>query len=78
MAEKNDSELVQSISEQIKELVRREIDHAKDELRDSAKSLGAGGALVGSAGILATYGGGAAVTAVVLFLAGGYRRGRPR
>lgn len=64
----DDSELLQSISRQIGELVRRELEHAKDELRANAKSLGAGGALVGSAGVLATYGGAAATAGVGLLL----------
>lgn len=61
--------LVADLTEQTRELVRGEVALAKAELTDTAKHAGIGAGLFGGAGIIALYGVGAVVTAVIALLA---------
>jgi uncharacterized membrane protein YqjE len=62
-------ELVTRLSSQISELVRGEFALAKAELAEKGKRAGLGAGLVGAAGALALYGGGALVATVIALLA---------
>ncbi|MEU4248457.1 phage holin family protein [Amycolatopsis sp. NPDC026612] len=68
MAEPHHTDPVGGIADQIAELVRREIAHAKEELRESAKSAGLGGGMIGAAGVAGLYGGASIIAAAVLLL----------
>jgi hypothetical protein len=57
------------IADQLAELIRRELAHAKEELRESAKSAGLGGGMIGAAGVAGLLGGAALTAAAVLLLA---------
>jgi uncharacterized membrane protein YqjE len=63
------SELIQRASQQTATLVRDEIRLAKLELQDKGKRLGAGAGLLGGAGLVAFFGVGALIAAVILALA---------
>jgi hypothetical protein len=69
MAEPRTTDPVGGIADQLAELIRREIAHAKEELRESAKSAGLGGGMIGVAGVAGLYGGAALTAAAVLLLA---------
>ncbi|AEK44338.1 phage holin family protein [Amycolatopsis mediterranei] len=69
MGEPDQTDPVGGIADQIAELVRREISHAKKELRESAKSAGLGGGMIGAAGVAGLYGGASITAAAVLLLA---------
>jgi membrane protein len=58
-------ELVQRLSAQLSELVRRELALARAELTAKGKRAGAGAGLGGAAGVVALYGGGALVAAAI-------------
>jgi uncharacterized membrane protein YqjE len=62
------SELVQRATEQISRLVREELTLARAELTEKGKHTGFGVGLFGGGGVLAIYGGGALLTALVLAL----------
>jgi uncharacterized membrane protein YqjE len=62
-------ELVTRLSTQISELVRGELALAKAELAEKGKRAGVGAGLAGGAAVLALYGGGALITAVIALLA---------
>jgi uncharacterized membrane protein YqjE len=62
-------ELVTRLSTQISELVRGELALAKAELAEKGKRAGVGAGLAGAAAVLALYGGGALIAAVIALLA---------
>jgi uncharacterized membrane protein YqjE len=62
-------ELVTRLSTQISGLVRAELQLAKAELAEKGKRAGVGAGLAGAAGVLALYGLGAIVAAVIAALA---------
>jgi uncharacterized membrane protein YqjE len=62
-------ELVTRLSTQISELVRAELQLAKAELAQKGKRAGVGAGLAGTAGVLALYGLGALIAAVIAALA---------
>lgn len=63
------SELVNDMSTQVSRLVRDELKLAQYELVGKGKRFGVGAGLAGAAGVLAWYGGGTLVAALVLALA---------
>jgi membrane protein len=63
------AQLISEASEQVSRLVREEMQLVAVELRQKGAHLGAGAGLVGIAGVLAFYGGGALVACAVLALA---------
>lgn len=63
------ADLVKLASEQISHLVRDELRLAQLELTRKGKQAGIGAGMLGGAGVLALYGGGALVATVVLLLA---------
>src|SRR5690242_9677247 len=62
-------ELVTRLSSQVSELVRGELALAKAELAEKGKRAGIGAGLAGTAGVLALYGLGALIAAVIAALA---------
>src|SRR3954464_3819946 len=62
-------ELVQELTTDASTLVRKELALAQVELKEKGKRAGIGGGLFGTAGLLALYGLGALIAAVVLALA---------
>lgn len=62
-------ELVQQMSQQTATLVRKELQLAQLEMKEKGKHVGIGAGLFGGAGVVALYGGGALVAAIVLGLA---------
>ncbi|GAA1504863.1 phage holin family protein [Sphaerisporangium rubeum] len=62
-------ELVKQMSEDVSRLVRDEIRLAALELSRKGKRAGLGAGMFGGAGVLALYGGGALIAAVILALA---------
>lgn len=62
-------ELVKQLSAQTSVLVRQEIELAKVELSEKGKRAAIGGGMFGAAGLVALYGVGALVAAVILVLA---------
>lgn len=62
-------ELVKRAAGQTAELVRKEIQLAQLELKDKGRRAGKGIGMLGGAGVVALYGGGALVAAAVLGLA---------
>ena len=62
-------ELVQQMSQQTATLVRKELQLAQLEMKEKGKHVGIGAGLFGGAGVVALYGGGALVAAIVLSLA---------
>jgi hypothetical protein len=68
-ADASTGELVEQATRQIGELVRQELALAKAELAEKAKAAGRGAGLLGGAGVVAWYGGGAVVVAAVAALA---------
>ncbi|SCL31058.1 Putative Holin-X, holin superfamily III [Micromonospora pallida] len=67
--EPSTAELVQRATEQVSRLVRDELALARAELTEKGKRAGIGVGLFGGGGVLAVYGLGALLTAVVLLLA---------
>ncbi|MEO3809087.1 phage holin family protein [Sphaerisporangium sp. B11E5] len=63
------AELVKQLSEDVSRLVRDEFRLAALELSRKGKRAGVGAGMFGGAGVLALYGGGALVAAVILALA---------
>jgi uncharacterized membrane protein YqjE len=63
------SELIQRASQQTATLVRDEIRLAKLELEEKAKRVGAGAGMLGGAALVAVFGVGALVAALILALA---------
>jgi uncharacterized membrane protein YqjE len=63
------SELIQRASQQTATLVRDEIRLAKLELQEKGKRLGMGAGMLGGAGLVAVFGVGALVAALILALA---------
>ena len=63
------SELVQRASNQAAELVRDEIKLAQLELQEKGKRAGIGAGLFGGAGLVALYGVGALIAALIMLLA---------
>ncbi|MHA6625609.1 phage holin family protein [Pseudonocardia sichuanensis] len=62
-------ELVQRLSTQVSELIRRELDLARAELGAKGKRAGAGAGLAGAGGVVALFGVGALVAAAIAGLA---------
>ncbi len=62
-------ELVQRLSAQLSELVRRELDLARTELATKGKRAGAGAGLAGAGGMVALYGVGALIASAIAGLA---------
>jgi hypothetical protein len=62
-------ELIQEASQQTAALVRKEFALAQLEMKKKGKRAGLGAGLFGSAGVVALYGGGALIAAVILVLA---------
>jgi tetrahydromethanopterin S-methyltransferase subunit C len=63
------SDLVRQASEQLSRLIREEMALARAEMVDKGKQAGIGAGLLGGGGLVALYGVGALLTAVVLALA---------
>jgi hypothetical protein len=62
-------ELIQEASQQTAALVRKEFALAQLEMKEKGKRAGLGAGLFGGAGVVALYGGGALIAAVILVLA---------
>jgi uncharacterized membrane protein YqjE len=62
-------DLVKQLSEQTSDLVRKELRLAQVEMQEKGKRAGVGAGLFGGAGLVALYGGGVLIAAVVLALA---------
>ena len=62
-------ELVQQLSEQTAVLVRKEMRLAQVELQEKGKRAGIGAGMFGGAGLVALYGAGAVVAAVIVLVA---------
>ncbi|ETK32655.1 membrane protein [Microbispora sp. ATCC PTA-5024] len=62
-------ELVRRLSEDVSRLVRDELRLARLEMTEKGKRAGVGAGLLGGAGVLALFGGGALVAAVIMALA---------
>ena len=62
-------QLISQASEQTAQLIRSEMQLAKAELQESVRHAGLGVGLFGTAGVLALYGVGAAITTAILALA---------
>jgi uncharacterized membrane protein YqjE len=67
--EQSVGELVQQLSQQTAELVRKELRLAQVELQEKGKRAGIGAGMFGGAGVVALYGVGAVVAAVIMLLA---------
>jgi len=67
--ERSLSELLQNASQQTAKLVRQEIRLGQLELQEKGKRAGMGAGLFGGAGIVALYGVGAVLAAVIMLLA---------
>ncbi|GAA4230364.1 putative membrane protein YqjE [Streptosporangium album] len=61
--------LIRQMSEEVSRLVRDELRLARMELAEKGRHAGKGAGLFGGAGVVALYGGGALVAAVILLLA---------
>ncbi|PWU43315.1 hypothetical protein DLE60_21710 [Micromonospora globispora] len=68
-SEPSTAELVQRATEQVSRLVRDELALARAELTQKGKHAGIGIGLFGGGGVMALYGSGALVAAVILLLA---------
>jgi uncharacterized membrane protein YqjE len=69
LSERSVSELLQQASQQTAKLVRQEVRLAQLELQEKGKRAGMGAGMFGGAGLVALYGVGAVVAAVVMLLA---------
>ena len=68
-ADKPTADLVKQLSEQTTHLVRAEVELAKAELSQKGKQAGIGAGMFGGAGVMAFYGFGALIAAVIALLA---------
>jgi uncharacterized membrane protein YqjE len=68
-SERSVGDLVQQLSEQTATLVRKEMRLAQVELQEKGKRAGIGAGMFGGAGLVALYGVGAVVAAVIMLLA---------
>jgi uncharacterized membrane protein YqjE len=69
LSDESVAELVKRAASQTAELVRKEIQLGQVELKDKGRRAGKGVGLLGAAGLVAFYGGGAVIAAAVLGLA---------
>ena len=69
LSERSVGELVQQLSEQTAVLVRKEMRLAQVELQEKGKRAGIGAGMLGGAGLVALYGAGAVVAAVIVLVA---------
>ena len=69
LSDESVAELVKRAASQTAELVRKEMQLGQLELKDKGRRAGKGVGLLGAAGVVAFYGGGALVAAAVLGLA---------
>jgi hypothetical protein len=69
LSDESVTELVKRAANQTAELVRKEIQLGQLELKDKGRRAGKGVGLLGAAGLIAFYGGGALIAAAVLGLA---------
>jgi Putative Actinobacterial Holin-X, holin superfamily III len=69
LSDESVAELVKRAASQTAELVRREIQLGQVEVKDKGRRAGKGVGLLGAAGLIAFYGGGAVIAAAVLGLA---------
>jgi uncharacterized membrane protein YqjE len=69
LSDESVAELVKRAASQTAELVRKEIQLGQVELKDKGRRAGKGDGLLGAAGLIAFYGGGAVIAAAVLGLA---------
>jgi uncharacterized membrane protein YqjE len=69
LSERSVGDLVQQLSEQTATLVRQEMRLAQVEVREKGKRAGIGAGLFGGAGLVALYGVGAVVAAVIMLVA---------
>jgi uncharacterized membrane protein YqjE len=69
LSEQSVGELVQQVSQQTAELVRKEMRLAQIELQEKGKRAGIGAGMFGGAGVVALYGVGAVVAAVIMLVA---------
>ena len=67
--DRSTSDLLRELSQQTGDLVRKEMELAKAELREKGKAAGIAGGMFGGAGVIALYGVGALTAAVILGLA---------
>ena len=63
------SELVQRMSQQTADLVRKELELAQVEMKEKGKRAGTGAGLFGGAGLFAAYGLGALIATAIMLLA---------
>jgi len=63
------SDLVQRMSQQTADLVRKELELAQVEMKEKGKRAGTGAGLFGGAGLFAAYGLGALIATVIMLLA---------
>jgi uncharacterized membrane protein YqjE len=68
-SEQSVGDLVQQLSQQTATLVRREMQLAQAELQEKGKRAGIGAGMFGGAGLVALYGVGAVVAAVIMLVA---------
>jgi uncharacterized membrane protein YqjE len=69
LPEQSASDLVQQLSQQTATLVRQEMRLAQVELQEKGKRAGIGAGMFGGAGLVALYGVGAVVAAVIMLVA---------
>lgn len=69
LSERSAGELVQQLSQQTAELVRKEMRLAQVELQEKGKRAGIGAGMFGGAGVVALFGVGAVVAAVIMLVA---------
>ena len=69
LSERSVGDLVQQLSQQTATLVRKELRLAQVELQEKGKRAGLGAGMFGGAGLVALYGVGALVAAVIMLLA---------
>jgi predicted phage tail protein len=67
--DRSTSDLLRELSQQTGDLVRKEMELAKAELREKGKAAGIAGGMFGGAGVVALYGVGALTAAAILGLA---------
>jgi len=67
--DRSTSDLLRDLSQQTGDLVRKEMELAKAELREKGKSAGIAGGMFGGAGLVALYGVGALIACAILALA---------
>ena len=67
--DRSTSDLLRELSQQTGDLVRKEMELAKAELREKGKAAGIAGGMFGGAGVIALYGVGALIAAAILGLA---------